>query len=424
MKRRNLLKGLGAAALLSPTLGHSSMDKLMNTIPEDKLETAKTVVQNATSNGKLKIALGMVGNQDGPLMMDSSGFNGPQSTVPIGPDTIFNIASMTKLVTTIAALQLVESGKIELDAPVNTYLPEMEGLKVLLGFDNAGDPFFEDAVRAPTSRELITHTSGYVYPFWNENAFMAQEKGLVPNFFGGGSEWLQAPLAFQPGTKWEYGIGIDWLGVLVEKISGKRLMEYFFDHIFKPLGMLDTFYEFPADKLDRSLGILPRIDGILEAPKDAQPKPSAPGSMDFYSGGGGLYSTMKDYGRIMTVMLNNGSLDGVRILKPETVEMMFQNQIGDLALAPIETQMPSLSNNCDLGFGSNAKWGLGFAIHPEGTRNGRSPGSASWAGLFNSYFWIDRQANIFGIVATQVLPFADDYGLLFLTDFERAVYGK
>ena len=209
MKRRNLLKGLGAAALLSPTLGHSSMDKLMNTIPEDKLETAKTVVQNATSNGKLKIALGMVGNQDGPLMMDSSGFNGPQSTVPIGPDTIFNIASMTKLVTTIAALQLVESGKIELDAPVNTYLPEMEGLKVLLGFDNAGDPFFEDAVRAPTSRELITHTSGYVYPFWNENAFMAQEKGLVPNFFGGGSEWLQAPLAFQPGTKWEYGIGID-----------------------------------------------------------------------------------------------------------------------------------------------------------------------------------------------------------------------
>ena len=158
MKRRNLLKGFGAAAFLSPTVSHSSMDKLMNIISEDKLETAKTVIQNATRNGKLKIALGMVGNQDGPVMMDSSGINEPQSKVPIRPDTIFSIiASMTKLVTTIAALQLVESGKIELDAPVNTYLPEMDGLKVLLGFDNAGDPLFEDAVRAPTARELITH---------------------------------------------------------------------------------------------------------------------------------------------------------------------------------------------------------------------------------------------------------------------------
>ena len=396
----------------------------MNRLPKDKLERAKTVIQNATKNGKLEIALGMVGNNHGPLIIDASGFSDPQSPTPIASDTIFNIASMTKLVTTIAALQLAESGKIDLDIPVDTYLPEMEGLKVLLGFDSAGDPLFEDAVRAPTARELITHTSGYVYPFWNKNAFVAQEKGLVPNFFGGGSEWLQAPLAFQPGTKWEYGIGIDWLGVLVEKISRQTLKTYFFKRIFEPLGMLDTFYEFPEDKLNRSLGILSRINGTLSARKDAKPTSSEPGSMEFYSGGGGLYSTMKDYGQIMRVILNNGSLGGTLILKPETVEMMFQNQIDDLTLAPLKTQIPSLSNNCDLGFGSNAKWGLGFALHPEGTRNGRSPGSASWAGLFNSYFWIDRQANIFGVVATQVLPFADDDGLLLLTDFERAVYNQ
>ena len=396
----------------------------MNRLPKDKLERAKTVIQNATKNGKLEIALGMVGDNHGPLIVDASGFSDPLSPTPIAADTIFNIASMTKLVTTIAALQLVESAKIDLDIPVDTYLPEMEGLQVLLGFDSAGNPLFEDAVRAPTARELITHTSGYVYPFWNKNAFLAQEKGLVPNFFGGGSEWLQAPLAFQPGTKWEYGIGIDWLGVLVEKISGQRLMAYFSDHIFQPLDMYDTFYEFPEDKLNRSLGIHPRVDGILGAPKEAQPKPSVPGSMDFYGGGGGLYSTMKDYGQILRVMLSNGSLNGIRILKPETVEMMFQNQIDDLTLAPLETQISSLSNNCDLGFGSTAKWGLGFALHPEGTKNGRMPGSASWAGLFNSYFWIDRKTNIFGVVATQVLPFADTYGQLLLTDFERAVYGK
>ena len=396
----------------------------MITLPKDKLERAKIVIQNATKNGKLEIALGMVGNNNGPLMIDACGFSDLHSPTPIAPDTIFNIASMTKLVTTIAALQLVESAKIDLDIPVDTYLPEMEGLKVLLGFDSALDPIFEDAVRAPTARELITHTSGYVYPFWNENAFIAQDKGIAPNFSGVGPEWLHVPLAFQPGTKWEYGIGIDWLGVLIEKISGQRLMAYFSDHIFELLGMFDTFYEFPEAKLNRSLGIHPRVDGILGAPKEAQPKPSAPGSMDFYGGGGGLYSTMKDYGQIMRVMLNNGSLGGTLILKPETVEMMFQNQIEDLTLAPLETQIPSLSNNCDMGFGSTAKWGLGFALHPEGTKNGRLPGSASWAGLFNSYFWIDRQANIFGVVATQVLPFADDDGLLLLTDFERAVYGK
>ena len=395
----------------------------MNMTPDDKLEKAKTVILNATSDRKLKVALGMVGDKNGPLIIDASGSRDPQSPTPIVSNAIFNIASMTKLVTTIAALQLVESGQIDLDVPVNSYLPEMEGLKVLLGFDKAGDPLFEDAARAPTARELITHTSGYVYPFWNENAFIAQEKGIVANFFGGGSEWLQAPLAFQPGTKWEYGIGIDWLGVLVEKISGQRLMAYFFKHIFQPLSMLDTFYEFPEDKLNRSL-FHPLVGGILEAPEEAQPKSSAPGSMNFYRGGGGLYSTMKDYGQILTAILNNGSLKGTRILKPETVEMMFQNQIGDLILKPLQTQMPTLSNNFDLGFGSNAKWGLGFALHPEGTQNGRSPGSASWAGLFNSYFWIDKKANIFGVVATQVLPFADNDGLLFLTNFERAVYDQ
>ena len=391
-------------------------------IDEVRLAAARAVLHKAVDRGDLRVAMGMVGDSSGILMTHASGHSDALADAPASPDAIFAIASMTKLVTTIAALQLVDQAKLELDVPVDAYLPELAALSVLEGFDDDGAPLFVDAHRAPTARELITHTSGFVYSIWNEDALTLESKGLSSGV-GSGAKMLNAPLAFQPGTAWEYGIGIDWLGVLIEKISGKRLEVYFQDHIFTPLGMTDTTFELPQAKLDRALVMMMRVNDELEPSSVMQPEATDPGSMEFYGGGGGLFSTLKDYGLLLAMLLNDGRHAGMTLLRKETVDSMFENHIGPLEITPVDAQIDLLSNNLDMGFGAPAKWGLGFLLHTQGTANGRSPGSASWAGLFNSYFWIDREKGLFGVFATQALPFMDGRSVAALTAFERAVYG-
>ena len=271
----------------------------------DRLHEARRVLDLAVDRGDLVFASGLVGDKSGLLMVHAAGSRDAEASLPAGQDSIFAIASMTKLVTTVAALQLVEAGKLELDQPINHYLPESEALAVLQGFGDDGEPLYEPASRAPTARELITHTSGFVYSIWNQDAFTLQSKGLTAGV-GAGREMLNAPLAFQPGTDWEYGIGIDWLGYLVEQISGQRLMVYFSEHIFQPLGMVDTTFEFEAEKMDRAVFMMARVEDELVTSPAMQPAPEAPGSADFYGGGGGLYSTLQDYGLLLAAILNQG----------------------------------------------------------------------------------------------------------------------
>jgi CubicO group peptidase (beta-lactamase class C family) len=388
----------------------------------DRLYEARRVLDLAVDRGDLVFASGLVGDKSGPLMVHAAGSRDAEASLPAGQDSIFAIASMTKLVTTVAALQLVEAGKLELDQPINHYLPESEALAVLQGFGDDGEPLYEPASRAPTARELITHTSGFVYSIWNQDAFTLQSKGLTAGV-GAGREMLNAPLAFQPGTDWEYGIGIDWLGYLVEQISGQRLMGYFSEHIFQPLGMVDTTFEFEAEKMDRAVFMMARVEDELVTSPAMQPAPEAPGSADFYGGGGGLYSTLQDYGLLLAAILNQGQGTNGSILQPQTIEAMFHHQIGSLNIKPCATQMPALSHDLDVGFGAATTWGLGLLLHTQGTDHGRPAGSGSWAGLFNSYFWIDREREVFGIFATQVLPFLDPKAVATLTAFERAIYG-
>ncbi|MEL0047421.1 MAG: serine hydrolase domain-containing protein [Gammaproteobacteria bacterium] len=388
----------------------------------NRLHTARGVLDNAVDSGDLVFASGLIGDKTGALMVHAAGSRDADGALPAGQDSIFAIASMTKLVTTIAALQLVEAGKLDLDNPLNHYLPELHSLSVLQGFRDDGEPVYVPASRAPTARELITHTSGFVYSIWNEDAFSLQAKGLTAGV-GSGRQMLNAPLAFQPGTDWEYGIGTDWLGYLVEQVSGQRLMGYFAEHIFKPLGMVDTTFEFEVAKIDRAVSMMARVEGELVTSPAMQPIPEAPGSADFYGGGGGLYSTLTDYSQLLAAMLNQGKGANGSILQPQTVAAMFQHQLGDLSVKHCATQMPALSHDLDVGFGSPATWGLGLLLHTDGTGNGRSAGSGSWAGLFNSYFWIDREREVFGIFATQVLPFLDPKAVATMTAFERAIYG-
>ena len=382
----------------------------------------RAVLDQAVNDGKLPMSVALVANSEGVLFTHASGYRDSEKGQMMRPDSIFAIASMTKLITTIAVLQLVEADLVELDSGLDQYLPETKNPKIIQGFDKDDNPIFVDAARSPTVRELITHTSGYVYSIWNEMALSAQTKG-VTSPLGGGKESIVAPLYFEPGSKWEYGIGIDWLGVMVEEVSGKRLMEFFEEKIFLPLRMEDTFFEFPSEKMDRSVMMIARVKGELVKSELYQPVPAERGSMGFYGGGGGLYSTVSDYARVMRALLNRGSLDGQRVLSQEMVDQMFTNQIGSIDVSPGKAQIKALSNDFDMGFGSSAKWGLGFLLSPEGTDSGRGGGSASWAGLFNSYFWIDRENDLCAVFATQVLPFYDEEAVSVLKLFEAQIYG-
>lgn len=387
----------------------------------DDFVGAEAVIDGAISNGSLNFAVAATGGKAGQTWSYAGGHRDAEQTQPASADNIIQIASMTKLITTIAALQLMEQGELDLDSPISLYAPELKDLQVLKGFDADDKPVFENAKRAPTARELMTHTAGYVYEFWNADSLKAAQMGISPSLLNGGN-YLAAPLAFQPGTAWEYGINTDWLGVLVERISGKRLAVYFEENIFAPLGMSDTFYELPSNKLDRSVTVMARgAEGLIPLP-NFQPTPREKGSMAHYSGGGGLSSTVKDYGRVLQMLLNDGSLDGNTLLKSQTVETMFENNIGEIQPVALATVMPTMSNTADMSFGESATFGLGLLLHTEGMQGGRSANAGSWAGLFNSYYWVDREAGKYGIFGTQVLPFYDTVAIKTLLEFEQAVY--
>ncbi|MEC8528058.1 MAG: serine hydrolase domain-containing protein, partial [Pseudomonadota bacterium] len=391
------MKKLGAVLSTVVVLAVSS-----GTLADDhqSMPKAAAVLDQTIATGKLNFAVAAVGNAGGQTWSHAAGYQDAEKTKAASPDNIIQIASMTKLVTTIAALQLVEQGKLDLDTPISAYAPELNELQVLTGFAADDTPIFEKANRAPTARELMTHTAGYTYEIWNTNALKGVQLGVTPSLLGEGN-YLEAPLAFQPGTAWEYGINTDWLGVLVERLSDQRLAEYFDDNIFKPLGMTDTFYELPAGKLDRSVTMMARAaEGLVKLPS-FQPTPMEKGSMPHYSGGGGLSSTVADYGRVLQMLLNSGSLDGKTLLKSETVDSMFQNNIGDIQPAALTTVMPTLSTTADMSFGNKATFGLGLLIHTDGIDGGRKANAGSWAGLFNSYYWVDREAGTYGIFGTQ-----------------------
>ena len=412
------MKKLGAVLSTVVVLAVSS-----GTLADDhqSMPKAAAVLDQTIATGKLNFAVAAVGNAGGQTWSHAAGYQDAEKIKAASPDNIIQIASMTKLVTTIAALQLVEQGKLDLDTPISAYAPELNELQVLKGFAADDTPIFEKANRAPTARELMTHTAGYAYEIWNTNALKSVQLGVTPSLLGEGN-YLEAPLAFQPGTAWEYGINTDWLGVLVERLSDQRLAEYFDDNIFKPLGMTDTFYELPAGKLDRSVTMMARAaEGLVKLPS-FQPTPMEKGSMPHYSGGGGLSSTVADYGRVLQMLLNSGSLDGKTLLKSETVDSMFQNNIGDIQPAALTTVMPTLSNTADMSFGNKATFGLGLLIHTDGIDGGRRANAGSWAGLFNSYYWVDREAGTYGIFGTQVLPFYDGVAIETLLELEQAVY--
>jgi len=333
-------------------------------------------------------------------------------------DSVFWIASMTKAITATAAMQLVEQGKLKLDEAIGKLLPALAAPQVRDGFDAEGAPRLRAAKGPITLRQLLTHTAGFCYDLWNAEMGRYMQHAGIPGIFSCENKALTTPLANDPGKRWEYGINIDFVGKAVEAASSKRLDAYLKDHIFTPLGMVDTGFKLGASQRERLVSMHARgEDGSLAVfPFELTQEP------EFHMGGGGLYSTAPDYIRFIRMLLNNGSLDGNRVLKPETVAMMAQNQIGALNVTKLSTTMPPFSNDVDLYPEQDKKWGLSFLINTKRTAEGRSPGSLAWAGLPNTYFWLDHARKIGGVILMQLLPFADQKALELFAAFERGVY--
>jgi CubicO group peptidase (beta-lactamase class C family) len=333
-------------------------------------------------------------------------------------DTVFWIASMTKAVTSAAAMQLVERGRLALDAPVADVLPELASPQVLEGFDAAGEPRLRPARRPITLRHLITHTAGFGYAIWRPELGRYIEKKQIPDIISCQNAALALPLIFDPGDRWDYGINIDWVGKAVERASGQVLGDYFAEHLFGPLGMDDTGFKLTPERRARLAGMHARSpDGAL-APIAFE----LPQEPEFQMGGGGLYSTAADYLAFQRLFLNDGRANGRQVLSPQTVRLMSENAIGELNVQPLKTAVPAYSNDAEFFPGTVKKWSLGFMISTHQVPGGRSPGSLAWAGLGNTYFWIDPSRGIAGVILMQLIPFADPKALALLENFEKAVY--
>ena len=382
------LLGRNAQAQSSPGPGTTALDALLRTAVQQK---------------RVPFAVGAVATARGVAYEHAEG---------IGLDAIFSIASMTKPVTSIAVMQLVEAGKVKLEEPASVYAPEIASVQVLDG----------RAMRAPkrpvTVRHLLTHTAGFGYEFMNRDLFEMVGKGALPSLMAGGDGFLKAPLLFDPGSRWEYGISTDWLGRIVERVSGQSLDAYFREHIFNPLGMQDSYFVVPPDKQPRVAKMFQRTrdGGLAEQP----PRPAQ--RAVFYSGGGGLFSTARDYLTLTRAIMAGGQLGQARILSAESVATMGRNQIGDLTIRPFESVMPELATDNAALAGDLDKFGFGFALNSKPSSSGRGPNALAWAGIFNTFFWIDREKQVAAVLMTQMLPGLDPGPAKLLEEFDRAVY--
>jgi methyl acetate hydrolase len=335
------------------------------------------------------------------------------ATPKMSTDTVFRIASMVKLLTSVAAMQLVERDKLSLDEPAEKIDPTLASPLVLVGFDARGAPQLRPAKRPITLRNLLTHTSGFSYPLWDDNV-MRYLRAIHKD-----KKLPKKPLMFDPDTRWAYGGSIDKVSRMVEIASGKSIDRYFRDHICVPLGMSDTTFEISAHQREREASLHVRqADGSLK-PRPLEKPEKGP---KVFSGGGGIYSTAPDYLSLLQALLNKGSLRGATILRPETVALMSKNQIGDIEAGILKTTSLALSNDVDFFPRVRLRWGFGNMINLDPVEGGRRAGSLTWAGLYNTYYWIDPVSDVAGVIMMQILPFADTRALNVYREFERGIY--
>jgi methyl acetate hydrolase len=376
------------------------------------------VMQAAVDTGAVPNVAAIAADRDGVRYTGSAGPLVIGGSDPVTVDSQFRIMSMTKILTTAAALQLIETGKLDLNAPVDTYCPDFSQLQVLEGFDGDEPKLRPPATRA-TVKHLITHTSGLGYWFWSDDLLRWEKVTGTPNVVSGSRAIFGAPLLADPGAAFRYGINTDWLGKVVEAVGGATLDVVIKEGISGPLGMSNTTFLLDDHQRVASTPVHIRgEDGAWTSVGEILNQ-----SPDWWAGGHGLYSTPRDYIRFERALLRGGELDGERILQESTVDAAFSNQIGALDFpAAIPTSDPA--STCDFSAGPGFKWGYGLLLNSEDLPGMRRAGSGAWAGLCNTHFWIDRSSGICGSIYSNFLPFATPEALKLYMDFEVALYNS
>jgi methyl acetate hydrolase len=373
------------------------------------------VLDTAVSSNQAPFVVGMTGNAGGVTFSGASGDAAPG--VKASPESVFRIFSMTKAVGSTAAMILIDQGKLDFDTPVQSILPEFADLRVLEGWD--GD---KPKLRAPktqcTVRHLATHTSGLEYEFWRAEPGEYIGKTKHPSILAGTKAAMFYPMITDPGTRWGYGPSTDWLGLVVEKVSGQRIDSFLRKNLLDPLGMKDTDVEVRADMQARLAAVKARGPDGKFGPFDIAP-PSKP---EVYGMGHALYSTPQDYMRFLRMFLNKGALDGNRVMSERGVERMLANHMGALKFEKMVTVAPPLTADFDPFEGTVKTHSFGFMRNEVDIPGRRRAGSQSWAGVLNTHYWIDPRANMAAVIMTQTLPFVEPPLMAAYEAFERAAY--
>ena len=377
------------------------------------------LLQAAVAGKQIPGVVAIAATDKGTIYQGAAGQRSLGGDAPMTLDSVFWMASMTKAITTLAAMQMVEQGKLDLERPISDILPELANIQVLDGFDANGEPKLRPAKRPITLHHLLTHTAGFTYDIWDANTGRYNKLKGIPSVGTCKNAALTTPLAFDPGERWEYGINIDWAGKAVERVSGQKLGAYMHDHIFGPLGMEDTSFKLSASQRDRLVAMHARQpDGSLQPIAFEMPQ-----DPEFEMGGGGLYSTAIDYMKFCQLFLHDGrAASGAQVIKPETVSLMELSHTGDVNVVLLKTVLPGSSNDAEFFPGMVKKWSYGFMINTAEAPTGRSAGSLAWAGLGNTYFWIDPKRKVAGVILMQLLPFADPKALQAFAAFETETY--
>ena len=367
------------------------------------------LLNKAVANNDLPFVVAMVGTAAG---VSYSGAAGPGA----GPDTVFRVFSFSKAIGAMAAMILIERGKLSLDSRVVDILPEFGNLQVLEGFDGGRPRLRAPKVQA-TVRHLATHTSGLEYEFWN--ADIARYVGLTahPGMLTGLKAALHYPMASDPGTRWGYGMGIDWLGLVVEAVDGRRIDAFCQQEIFDPLGMTSTGFEGDPARL---AGMVIRGEDGRFAPFNLAP-PSRP---EVYGMGHALYSTAPDYLRFLRMILKKGVLDGNRVLAKASVAVMQADQMQGLLFQKMMSAVPLITADFDPFPGTRVTHSFGFLRNEADIPGRRAAGSLGWAGICNTHYWIDPARDVAAVFMTQSLPFAEGRVMRAFENFEREVYAR
>jgi methyl acetate hydrolase len=393
----------------------------MKDITTSQIKSSCDAVLAGLTSGERRVpgVVAMVTDRDGDIYSGAAGER-RLGGAPMTEDTVFAIFSTTKAITATTALQCVEEGVLDLDAPAKEYAPAIGRLQVIEGFDADGTPRLRAPKSDVTTRQLMLHTGGFGYDFFNEVYKRLAEEHGQPSVVSGSRAAIETPLLFDPGEKWEYGTNLDWVGQVVEGIRGKRLGAVMRERVFDPLGMDEIAFTRTEAMKARTATIHARgADGSL-TPMDDFALPDHP---EVDMGGHGLYGTVPEYMKFIRMWLNDGNGPRGRVLKPETVDWAVKGAlVPPQKVTMLPGVIPSLSNDAEFFPGLGKDWSYSFMVNTETAPTGRPAGAIGWAGLANSYFWIDRQNGIGGYWATQILPFGDILSFPGYLDFETAVY--